>query len=159
MIIGHKVTRSQSHKVKARRIFTSLPYVLISMFCVLCAAQAQPVSSTELINNSKQYDGQAVTYEGEVIGDMMSRGQFSWVNANDGQNAIGCWVAGNLLNDISYSGSYKTKGDWIEVSGVFQRACAEHGGDLDIHAQSIRKLKSGRQIYRLSFWLYLKLPV
>jgi len=107
---------------------------------------AQSISSTELINNAKVYDGKVVAYEGEVIGDIMVRGEYAWINVNDGQNAIGIWMDKNLAKDISYAGSYKSKGDWLEITGIFQRACLQHGGDLDIHAQAIRKVRPGRQI-------------
>jgi len=107
---------------------------------------AQSVSSTELINNAKVYDGKVVVYEGEVIGDIMVRGDYAWINVNDGQNAIGIWMDKDLTKDILYTGSHKFKGDWIEVAGIFHRACLEHGGDLDIHAQAVRKLRPGRQI-------------
>jgi hypothetical protein len=132
----------------------SLQFTVYSVFLVLltvhCALYtlcfAQPVSSTELINNAKLYDGKTVVYEGEVIGDVMVRQDYAWVNLNDGLNAIGIWVPKSLIKDILYEGSYKSKGDWIEVTGVFNRACALHGGDLDIHAQALRKTSSGRTL-------------
>lgn len=110
------------------------------------ACFSQPVPSTELINNAKQYDGKTVIYEGEVIGDIMKRGDFAWLNVNDGKNAVGIWVRASLIKDISYAGSYKATGDRVEVTGVFNRACVEHGGDLDIHAGTLRKTASGRII-------------
>ncbi|MGD9014947.1 MAG: DNA-binding protein, partial [Candidatus Omnitrophota bacterium] len=48
---------------------------------------AEPVSSTELIENAKSYDGQQVVYEGEVIGEVMHRRDGVWVNINDGDNS------------------------------------------------------------------------
>ena len=51
-----------------------------------------------------------------------------------------------LIKDIAYKGSYAFKGDEVEITGIFNRSCTEHGGDLDIHAQSIRKITPGRQI-------------
>jgi len=107
---------------------------------------AQPVSSSELINNTKQYDGKTVVYCGEVIGDVMARGEFVWINVNDGVNAIGIWAAKDLAKDIFYTGSYKSRGDIIEVEGIFHRACPEHGGDFDIHADSLRKIKDGKAV-------------
>ena len=118
--------------------------IFLLLPCVCCFAQ--PISSTELINNAKQYDGKIVTYEGEVIGDIMKRGDYAWVNINDGSNAIGIWMSDSLVKTITYTGSYKSKGDVIEITGVFNRACPEHGGDLDIHAQTIRKTDAGRVI-------------
>ncbi len=107
---------------------------------------AQPISSSELINNAKLYDGKNVTYAGEIIGDVMSRGQYAWINVNDGSNAIGIWIDKDLLKEIFCTGSYRGKGDWVEITGVFQRVCLQHGGDLDIHAQGLRKINSGRTI-------------
>lgn len=124
----------------------SIFLVYYLLFIASPSCYAQPVSSAELINRAKEYDGRMISYEGEVIGDIMVRGGYAWLNVNDGANAIGVWLDSALLKDVSSGGSYKTKGDIIEVSGVFRRACKEHGGDLDIHAQALQKKVSGRQI-------------
>jgi len=118
-------------------------FLLVPCPLSLVPCFAQPVASTELINNARLYDGKDVTYEGEAIGDIMRRGTYAWVNLNDGKNAIGCWVPLELAKAILYTGTYKSKGDWIEVTGSFQRACPQHGGDLDIHVQALRKMVSG----------------
>ena len=76
----------------------------------------------------------------------MLRGEFAWVNINDGDNAVGVWMKASLAKEINFTGSYKTQGDKVEVAGIFHRACLEHGGDLDIHAQSLRKLENGRTV-------------
>ncbi len=110
-----------------------------------CYAE-EAVSSSELINNAMQYDNKKVIYRGEVIGDIMVRGGFAWVNVNDGVNAIGIWLDKDLVKDIIYTGSYKSIGDTVEVKGVFHRACLEHGGDLDIHIEELRKINSGMVI-------------
>jgi len=104
------------------------------------------ISSTELINNSKEYSAKKVAYRGEIIGEVMKRGDFAWVNLHDGENAIGIWVPLPLTKNIVYTGSYKARGDIFEAAGVFNRACLEHGGDLDIHAQTFKKIESGRLI-------------
>ncbi|MDP1853322.1 MAG: DNA-binding protein [Candidatus Omnitrophota bacterium] len=104
---------------------------------------AEPISSKELIENAKQYDGKVVEYEGEAVGEVMRRGDYGWVNVNDGENAIGVWAARDFLNMINFSGSYAATGDWLKVKGGFNRACLIHGGDLDIHAEEIVKIKSG----------------
>ena len=107
---------------------------------------AQSVSSSELINNAKQYDGQTVVFAGEVIGDIMVRGDFAWMNVYDGPNAIGIWINRVMTSDILLTGSYKAKGDVVEVTGTFNRACPLHGGDLDIHALSLRKISQGKEM-------------
>ncbi len=107
---------------------------------------SQSITSTELINNAKDYDGRRVIYEGEVIGEIMKRGDFSWINVNDGKNAIGIWLKTSETGKIRYAGSYKAKGDKVNVTGVFNRACAHHGGDLDIHAENLFVLEAGQAI-------------
>ncbi len=117
--------------------------VMLAYAVIIPACYAQALSSLELINNAKQYDGQTVTYRGEAVGDIMARGDHAWVNLNDGYIAIGVWVRKIELKDITYLGGYRAKGDVIEVTGIFNRSCPEHGGDLDIHAQEIKKVLSG----------------
>jgi len=115
-------------------------------FCAIC--YAPPLSSTELINKAKEYDGKSVVYTGEVIGDVMVRGDFVWVNLNDGENAIGIWLDKEAAKEIQFTGSYRAKGDRLEVTGVFHRVCIQHGGDVDIHAQGIRKITPGQTAER-----------
>jgi hypothetical protein len=122
-------------------------YVLIILFWLFnltATTFAQSLSSQELIKNAKDYDGKLITYSGEVVGDLMRRGGFAWVNIHDGENALGVWVNFALCKEINFTGKYETHGDSLEVVGVFHQACVEHGGDLDIHAQSMRKLGNGR---------------
>jgi len=134
---------------KRKTLARILRFLVLSLSFSLCVFSftlncfAQALSSAELINNAKNYNGQIVVYRGEVIGDVMRRGKFAWVNVNDGKNAIGIWIEFSQTKDIIYTGSYKAKGDVIEVNGIFHRACPEHGGDLDIHAQESLILEKG----------------
>jgi len=143
------VTRPQGHKATRFIRACSFSFMLVSWFpgFLVSSVFAQPISSTELINNAAQYDGKIVVYEGEVIGDVMARGAYAWVNVNDGRNAIGIWVDRSLLGDIRVTGSYKAKGDRVEVMGTLQRICKEHGGDMDIHALALRKTYPGRSVH------------
>lgn len=138
--------RWDGRKQSLARSFITFGYALCAMRFALCVAYAQPVSSSELINNAKQHDGETVVYSGEIIGDCMARGDYAWVNLNDGESAIGVWMSRVLADEVEYTGSYKSQGDWFEVKGIFNRACKQHGGDLDIHATAVRKLRSGRRI-------------
>jgi hypothetical protein len=107
---------------------------------------AQSLSSRELIDNAKKYDTGRVTFEGEVIGDVMCRGQYCWVNINDGKAAIGVWMPKDYAQKINYRGSYKQRGDWLRINGIFNRACPQHSGQLDIHAQEVEQIKKGKII-------------
>ncbi len=131
---------------------------ILRMLCCICGLclvwQAVPISfaqekycsSKELIEQSKQLDGTEVRYEGEVIGDIMNRGAYTWVNVHDGKNALGCWMPRRIADTIRYAGNFKTRGDWVVVSGQFHRACPMHGGDLDIHVQELTIARRGHDI-------------
>lgn len=140
MMRGYTTPHSKGSLIRA--------LLMLSLFLAWPAcwetASSQPLTAQHLISNAREYDGKPVVFEGEVIGDIMRRGAYAWVNINDGTSAIGAWVPQPLLADILMTGSYRGVGDWIEVGGVFNRACPQHGGDLDIHVQGLKKLRAGR---------------
>ena len=106
-------------------------------------AFAAEIKSQQLIDNAKKYDGMEITYTGEAIGDIMVRGNYAWININDGDNAIGVWVPSSEAKKISFTGSYKYNGDKIRVAGIFHRACKDHGGDFDIHSDYLQVIVKG----------------
>jgi hypothetical protein len=124
--------------------------VLVFLLPASCSAagQANPnpvpvgVNSSLLMNDSLYYDGREVVYFGEVVG-VMKRGPHAWVNIQDDTYSIGVYLPVELVNDTLMAGSYSSKGDMVEVTGVFNRACPEHGGDADIHASKIRVVARG----------------
>ncbi len=104
------------------------------------------VSSVDLIEKGKEYNGKEILFEGEAIRESMVRGKYAWLNVSDGDNTIGVWVKSRLIRDIDKFGSYHVKGDQLQVKGVFYRSCPEHGGDMDIHADSLLVIKEGYQV-------------
>ena len=110
---------------------------------ILIANGGISISSNELIENAIKYDKQIVVYSGEVIGDIMKRGDNAWINVSDGNNAIGVWLPYSETKIIKYAGRYDYKGDTVKIEGIFNKACPEHGGDLDIHSKKIEVLKEG----------------
>ncbi|MDD5495836.1 MAG: DNA-binding protein [Candidatus Omnitrophica bacterium] len=109
----------------------------------LMTCYAGTISSKNLIERANQIDGRRVTYEGEIIGAIMDRGEYSWINVSDSNNAIGIWCKSDMLKDIKFIGDYKQQGDILEIKGIFNRACPEHNGELDIHADSVKIIKAG----------------
>lgn len=118
----------------------------ILIFALVFPAQARVVSGNDLVEDAQFYDGARIEYVGEVIGDLMARGEHVWLNVNDGSRAIGVWANQKLTQDIKTKGDYNHIGDKIMVVGVFHRACPEHGGDLDIHAEKITVIEKGSKI-------------
>jgi hypothetical protein len=124
----------------------TLKIFLASAFTAILIANGSSnaaVTSDDLINNAKDYDKKEVVYSGEVIGDIMKRGENTWINVSDGTNAIGIWITTEEAKVIKYAGKYSFTGDTVKVTGIFNRACPEHGGDLDIHASKLEVVKLG----------------
>lgn len=101
------------------------------------------IELNQLIENAKVMDGKTVIVKGEAIGEVLERGNDAWVNINDGTNAMGIWLKLENTKKIMYFGDYKHKGDRVKVIGVFNRACVEHGGDMDIHCSTIEIIEEG----------------
>lgn len=129
-----------------KKFYFTFFFFLISSLVFIPFAFCRPASSAELIEHAKDFDGKTVSFRGEAIGDIMKRGKFAWVNVNDGANALGIWLEAGLASKINYTGSYKTIGDTVLVVGQFNRACLEHGGDLDIHAETLAIIKTGNAV-------------
>lgn len=116
-------------------------------------AEAVQANSTQLIENAAGLDGQTVLYTGEVIGDVFLRGDHAWINVADDANAIGVWVDAATAKTLSAPGRYGQIGDRVQVVGVYHRACRDHGGDLDIHAESVLILSKGHAVQQPVPWL------
>ncbi len=124
-----------------------LGFYLVAVVIFLAMGRlCHAASSQELIAEAKLFDGAHVLYGGEIIGEALRRGDHAWINVYDGDNAIGVWVPTALAEKIEHTGSYKCSGDRIRVHGIFHRACPEHGGGLDIHAQDLLVVEPGQPI-------------
>lgn len=129
----------------------------------IAAAQdaASRASSVDLVERPRAYDGTVVEFEGEAIGEAMVRGTGAWVHLNDdayedlnveegaklgGYNSgMPVWMSAADARRIQVFGDYKHAGDIVRVTGVFNAACAEHGGDMDIHATSVEIVRVGHE--------------
>ena len=109
-------------------------------------ADATVMSSADIIEHAGTLDGKNLTYEGEIIGDIMIRGDHVWINVSDGFNAIGLWITEEQAKNVSLGGKYGLRGDRIRIVGRFNKACAEHGGDYDIHPDTLILLEKGYPI-------------
>lgn len=119
-------------------------------------------SSRGLVEEPKTYDGVDVDFTGEVIGEAMVRGNDAWLHINDdpyymknveegaqlgGYNSgMAVWLPADLARGITYFGDYKHEGDVVTVVGTFNAACAQHGGDMDIHARRLAVVRTGHVV-------------
>jgi len=144
------------------RLLRMTSVILISVLiaaCLVTPGFAQTLSSTELIENAKELDKAIVTYKGEAVTAIMQRGAHSWISVNDGPSAIGVWAKNDLAEKIIFIGDYKYKGDTVEIEGIFNRACSEHGGELDIHAGKITVLERGCNFAERSYGNRIRIAI
>jgi len=116
--------------------------ILVFSFTITCKAVVYS-NYNDLIENGKKIDNSKITIKGEAIGEAMNRGKYSWVNISDGSTAMGIWIDSKQAQSIKNFGKYGYKGDVVEVNGTFKRACKEHGGDMDVHAISVKIIDAG----------------
>lgn len=119
--------------------------ILVFSYSITCKAKEYN-NFNDLIENSKKLNNNNITLKGEAIGEGMNRGEYSWVNISDGSTAMGIWIESTLAKNIKNYGKYGYKGDIVEINGTFNRACPQHGGDMDIHASSVKIIETGGNI-------------
>ncbi len=136
-------------------ILNSVFIAIILVLTFSVPAMAKIVSSEELVENAHLYDGETITFRGEVIGDIMVRKDHAWIHLNDdpyaeqpsklaGYNTgMAIWCKASNTERINFIGNYKNRGDIVEVTGVFNSACPKHAGDMDIHATNIKIIEPG----------------
>ncbi|MBU3146159.1 hypothetical protein [Clostridium sp. CF012] len=129
------------------KTFKTIILICILVFSFPRACMAKEYSNfNDLIENGKKIDNTKITLNGEAIGESMNRGKYSWVNISDGSNAMGIWIKNEQVKSIKNFGKYGYKGDTLRINGTFNRACLEHGGDMDIHASSVEIIEVGGKV-------------
>lgn len=119
-------------------------------------------SSSDLVEQSKTNDGVVIEFTGEAIGEAMIRGDYAWLHLNDdayylknaeegsglhGYNSgMPVFLSADLADEVEVFGDYTHKGDIVMVSGTFNATCAQHGGDMDIHAESLEQVTPGHRV-------------
>ena len=116
--------------------------ILVFAFSTTCMTKEYS-NFSELIENGESIDNSNITLKGEAIGEAMNRGNYSWVNISDGSTVMGIWIKAEQAQSIKNFGKYGHKGDVVKISGIFNRACKEHGGDMDVHAISVEVIDAG----------------
>lgn len=137
-----------------RVVILTILTVLISTFTVYASEEKMKIS--KLIDMGKEYDNKVITIEGEAIGELLERGENSFVNINDGSSAMGVYLKTSVGETIEYYGDYHHIGDNVRVKGVFHRACKEHGGDMDIHSEKFEIVSKGYGVtHEIATWKWI----
>lgn len=111
------------------------------------AAAAARVSIADLLAGAERFDGAEVRIAGEVVGDVMLRGDHGWINVSDGTGVIGVWVPASEVRGLQ-GGRYGLRGDVVEVTGTFRRADPRQGGETDVEGRTVIRLEAARPLPR-----------
>lgn len=109
------------------------------------AGDLYEVTTEDLIVRSSFYDEKRVVLQGEVIGNVLNRPGHAWLNIKDSYGLIGIWAPAGLTEEINFHGSYRYRGDVVQISGTFHRADPRAGGDACVRADKIDLIKRGFQ--------------
>jgi len=112
-----------------------------------CALAEEAISVSTLIREGKKYDGKEVTVVGEVVGDVMKREKYCWVNVL-GMDDVAIGVCANeaQVRAITCRGDYFHHGDDVRISGIMYRFAPKLGGETCIVAEEVTRVKSGCRI-------------
>lgn len=129
------------------RVWFAAALVCALVLCspgVALASRAAPVTVGDLTGARSPEDGALVVFEGEAIGEAINESADGvWVNVLAEGAAIGVVVSREQAERIGSFGEYRRVGDAVRVTGRFERACDEHGGDRDVHAETLEVTREG----------------
>jgi hypothetical protein len=111
------------------------------------SAHAAWRSPAEIVQEADQLDGRTVPLAGEAIGDKMrADSEHVWINVLGDGIAVGVYIPDELAEPVTGLGDYDRVGDRVNVEGVVNVACEQHGGDLDVHAVRLDVLEPSTSV-------------
>jgi len=128
--------------------------VIVSPALAMAAEPVYDTTGPEIASSGSGLDGAIVRFEGEVVSEPLFGGQgHVWVNVLSEGTAIGVWMPDEMTAEIEVFGRYSHTGDIVRVTGRLSEACDEHGGDLDVHAESLELIERGeRREHAVEWW-------
>lgn len=122
------------------------------------------VTSSQVVECPSVFDGHAVVFIGEVIGDVLRRDGGAWVLMNDDDYALeagplrshgellgynsglSVWLEGDVADLVDEAGGPDRRGDILLVRGVVNRTDPADGGGLTIRAFEGEVLVEGEPV-------------
>ena len=95
---------------------------LLGIILSITITNSPVVTINTLIEQSLTHDHQTVVIEGEVLGEVLERGDHAWLNVNDGTNAIGIYLKLDQTSGLKYFGDYFNQGDIVSTINYEQKA-------------------------------------
>ena len=131
---------------RALRVLVSA--ALLTLWAVPAGAASSPgeaLSPAQVVEFDRAFDGAVITVEGEAVGESLrATGGGRWVNVYGDEVGLGIWMTDSMAEEIEHFGDYHHDGDTIRIVGTLSFACEQHGGEFDVHAQSMEVLSTGQ---------------
>ncbi len=106
----------------------------------------QQVSLEDLITNPDGYDQKVVSFQAEAIGEPLYTESGNWFNVSLDSYNLGVFLKSvNFIEKIKYWGSYKERGDIVEIKGTFYKNCPRHN-QMGVHLISLEIAERGKEV-------------
>ena len=116
---------------------------LLPMILGVFSGYAENTSLEAIFASPEIFSGAEVQIEGEVIGEPLNDDKGVWFNLSTGSKQIGIFVSDKeIIEVITYWGSYKDTGDQVRVRGTFYKECPDHQIS-DLHLASLDIIRKG----------------
>ncbi|MBI4651020.1 DNA-binding protein [Candidatus Desantisbacteria bacterium] len=164
LLLVNKIKNIIYRKIANRSLLLPAMCILFFILNLSLSISAENISANLLIEKFKDYDRKNVTLLGEAIGDKMARKGGVWINICDSTGtAMGVWFRPEDAGKINVLGSYNFRGDLISVTGIYNRACLSHKGEIDLHAVSFKIIQRGypikHPVSKIKFQLFIILAI
>lgn len=108
------------------------------------ALYERKITLEDVLTRPEEFDNKTVIIEGEVIGEPLGIRQSGvWLNLSAGGYNLGVFLQNKeILEKIKYWGSYKEKGDYVKIEGVFNKDCKQHQ-ERDFHLSNLEIVERG----------------
>ncbi|MFO8052613.1 MAG: hypothetical protein R6U54_01460 [Candidatus Omnitrophota bacterium] len=136
----------QAQILKDKGVLSFFILILIFLFSLTIYAQGQTTTLKSLVDNPEKYDQKIISLKAELIGEPLTTETGTWLNLGANDYNIGVFLKEKrILEKVSYWGSYKEKGDIVEVKGMFYKNCPVHDR-RGIHLSGLSVVEQGQEV-------------
>ena len=125
-------------------------FVVLAFIFFAGKGYSQAVES--ILKHKDFFDRKSVSVEGEVVGDIIKRGNHSIVNLKDGSFFIGLVLTPEQVHSIEFTRTSQSRGDLVKAEGIFYKEYPELSGESII---SVKDLVVVKLLHRLLMEVHL----
>ncbi|MCF7873457.1 MAG: hypothetical protein K9L84_01220 [Candidatus Omnitrophica bacterium] len=132
--------------MKSKGALSFFILILTLLFSLTAYSQAPTISLKALVDNPEKYDQKRVSLKAELIGEPLTTDTGIWLNLGANDYNMGVYLAEKeMLEKAHYWGSYKEKGDIVEIEGIFYKNCPIHN-QRGLHLTALEVVTQGKEL-------------